>query len=212
MNGSPNLPPIPLAFESKPSGHHANDCVPLTVQQDVLTQDGWIAAIHLPPGGIAQYNSVCILAVGERRYIFVEAVAQLWSNAQSVEEVRAHAVKKYFDGSSVAFEKVTPAGDCVVCNLLQCLALLLPLSEIKVGAAPIDIRVAADGRFVNDHQALGMVVGQWPEKNLINHGEHGSRRCDAEHQRCDHRGREPRGSPHRAHGLLNLSRQHSSQD
>ena len=47
-----------------------------------------------------------------------------------------------------------------------------------------------------------MVIGQWPEENLIDHREHGSCRCDAEHERCDHRGGESRGSPQLAQSLL----------
>src|ERR1700733_15103775 len=98
-----------------------------------------VAPVSFSPRNVAQDDSVDVFSIGEGVDILVKPVTELRMNAQGRKEIRADVGEIDFSRTTVAFEKVTAAGGSVVRDLVECLVLLLPRSQVEIGCAAIEV-------------------------------------------------------------------------
>ena len=102
----------------------------MSIEQRAFPEDTRIAAIHLPPGGVAQHDRVRILPISKRIYVLVKAVADLRSNIQRGKEIGADIGEIDFQRSRLTIQEISFRALNVIGNLIECLVLLLPRSEV----------------------------------------------------------------------------------
>jgi hypothetical protein len=95
----------------------------------------------------------------------------------------------------MALQKILFKPRRVISDLIERLVLLLPRSHIEVRRAAMEARCSMDAGFVNRHQPFRLRIRQRLKKNLVDHGEHGGRRSNAERECCHYGHRELKSSP-----------------